>query len=457
MTQHTTEISKYGSLRRQLSLVVAVVAAAAMCPALLTGASAAAGMHTLAVGHAAWSGTWGTAQQVPGAAALNQGGNAGIESVSCGAAGNCSAGGYYTDGSGHMQVFVAAETKGTWRTALEIPGTAALNQGGSATISSVSCASAGNCSAAGSYTDSSGHRQALVVRETNGTWGSAEEVPGTAALSQGGYAEANSVSCASAGNCSAGGYYQVSGHAQQAFVVGEKHGTWSTAEEVPGITALASAISSVSCASAGNCSAAGFFINSSGYWAPFVLGEDHGTWGTAEEVPGIAALNHGSAFIGSMSCASAGNCSAGSSYVDSSGDQQVFVDSEVRGTWGAAEEVPGTAAFNQGGSAAISSLSCGSAGNCSAAGSYIDSSGDQQVFVDSEVRGTWGTAEQVPGTAALNQDGLASIASVSCASPYGCSAGGQYADASFNLQAFVVSRRSERPHTARLAASPRTG
>jgi len=30
----------------------------------------------------------------------------------------------------------------------------------------VSCASAGNCSAGGSYTDSSGHQQAFVVRET---------------------------------------------------------------------------------------------------------------------------------------------------------------------------------------------------------------------------------------------------------------------------------------------------
>jgi len=30
----------------------------------------------------------------------------------------------------------------------------------------VSCASAGNCSAGGGYTDSYGHRQAFVVRES---------------------------------------------------------------------------------------------------------------------------------------------------------------------------------------------------------------------------------------------------------------------------------------------------
>ena len=52
----------------------------------------------------------------------------------------------------------------------------------------MSCASAGNCSAGGYYTDSSGHLQAFVVSEVNGTWGTPMEVPGTAALNQGGYA-----------------------------------------------------------------------------------------------------------------------------------------------------------------------------------------------------------------------------------------------------------------------------
>ena len=106
---------------------------------------------------------------------------------------------------------------GTWGTAIEVPGTAALNQGGDAEIDSVSCASAGNCSAGGNYADSSGHGQAFVVSQTNGTWDTAIEVPGTAALNQGGDAEINSVSCASAGNCSAGGYYRSSGDGRRSW------------------------------------------------------------------------------------------------------------------------------------------------------------------------------------------------------------------------------------------------
>jgi hypothetical protein len=46
---------------------------------------------------------------VPGTAALNQGGDVGIGSVSCAAAGKWSAGGFYTDSSGHGQAFVVSE------------------------------------------------------------------------------------------------------------------------------------------------------------------------------------------------------------------------------------------------------------------------------------------------------------------------------------------------------------
>ncbi len=65
-----------------------------------------------------------------------------------------------------MQAFAVSEVNGTWRAAIRVPGTATLNQGGNAFVQSVSCASAGKCSAGGGYTDSSGHRQAFVVKES---------------------------------------------------------------------------------------------------------------------------------------------------------------------------------------------------------------------------------------------------------------------------------------------------
>jgi hypothetical protein len=166
------------------------------------------------------NGAWGTAQEVPGTAALNKG-QAGLDSVACAAAGSCSAGGVYTDSSNHGQVFVVNETGGTWGTAKEVPGTAALNKDGNARINSVGCGSAGSCSAGGQYTDSSGHIQAFVVGETSGSWGTAKEVPGTAALNKGGDAAINSLSCAAAASCSAGGQYTDSSGHIQAFVANE--------------------------------------------------------------------------------------------------------------------------------------------------------------------------------------------------------------------------------------------
>jgi hypothetical protein len=322
-------------MRRRSATVVTV---AAVCSVLLTGASAAAtGTHAGAAARgaaAASGGTWGTAEEVPGTSALNKGGNAGIESVSCASAGNCGAGGSYTDGSGDQRAFVVGEKDGTWGTAVEVPGTAALGKGGGAAISAVSCASAGNCSAGGEYVSSSnGIYQAFVVGEANGTWGTAVEVPGTAALNKGGGAVIGSVSCASAGNCGAGGYYTDSSGHEQAFVVGEANGTWGTAQEVLGTAALnkggTAGIGSVSCASAGNCSASGSYQDSSENGQAFVVGEANGTWGTAQEVPGTAALNKGNAGIDSLSCASAGNCSAGGYYQDSSENTQALVVGET--------------------------------------------------------------------------------------------------------------------------------
>ena len=166
-------------------------------------------------------GTWGKAEEVPGTATLNTGGNPGIgPAVSCASPGNCSAGGIYTDSSGHSHAFVASQVGGKWRKAKSLgittPGPKPVPA-----IILVSCASAGNCSAGGSYKDSSGHSQAFVVNQADGTWGTAEEVPGTATLNTGGGAGINSLSCAPAGNCSAAGSYtDRTGHSQ-AFVVSQ--------------------------------------------------------------------------------------------------------------------------------------------------------------------------------------------------------------------------------------------
>jgi hypothetical protein len=421
------------------------------------------------------AGSWGTAEEVPGTASLNLGGSAQVTSVSCASAGNCSAGGEYTDKSNDGQGFVASEVNGAWKNAQEVPGTASFSSNGGVIVNSVSCASAGNCSAVGNYVNKSGE-QVFVAGEVNGAWKNAEEIPGSATLNVGGNAWATSVSCASAGNCSAGGEYEDKS-GDQAFVVSEVNGTWKTAEEAPGSATLDVGgnawVTSVSCASAGSCSAGGYYTDKSGKEQAFVASQVGGSWGKAEEVPGTATLNVGdTAMVNSVSCASAGNCTAGGYYTNCHCQfgSQAFVVSEVKGVWSDATEIPGAASLNAGDSADVSSVSCPTAGNCSAGGDYADASGHLQAFVVSEVNGAWKNAEEIPGTAGLNTGGTAYVTSVSCASAGNCSAGGSYASG-YNsgtdesiAQAFVVSqaggswgKAEEVPGTASLNAGGDAG
>ena len=86
--------------------------------------------------------------------------------------------------------------------AIEVPGLAALNVGGIAGVVSVSCAPGGSCAAGGDYAGRHHHGRVFVVSENNGVWGAAFQVPGLGALSRG--ARVMSVSCGPAGTCAAG-------------------------------------------------------------------------------------------------------------------------------------------------------------------------------------------------------------------------------------------------------------
>src|ERR1022692_3884540 len=366
-------------IRRGRVLVVVASVAAVWSAAALAAAGAANAGAVSAVSGA-----------VPAATSFAE-----VNSVSCASPGNCAAGGsYFSDHPLGDQGFVTVERHGVWGRAIEVPGLGALNTGGDVEVKSVSCGSAGSCAVGGFYEGRRG-QQGFVAVERNGRWGTAIEVPGLGALNKTGYAQVNSVSCGSAGNCAAGGEYGDRHYHNQGFVAVERNGVWGTAIEVPGLGALnktgLAQVNSVSCGSAGSCAAGGYYLGRGQQGVVAV--ERNGRWGTAIEVPGLAALNKGGdAKVNSVSCASAGNCAAGGIYRDRHG-QQGFVAVERHGRWGRATGVPGLAALNQGGYADVSALSCGSAGSCAAGGSYADAdSHDFYGFVAVERDGVWGRA-----------------------------------------------------------------
>jgi hypothetical protein len=385
--------------------------------------------------------SWGSAIEVPGTAALNVGGNAGVAAISCPGAGTCTAGGYYEDNQGGsgLHPFVVDETGGTWGNAIEVPGAAALNADRDGSIVSISCPSAGNCGAGGYVTDGTANPHAFLVNETNGVWGDAAEVPNLNTLSGGSISQVNSISCPSAGNCAVGGIYYENGF--HVFLASEKNGVWGKAIKMPGEGALkytggGTSLDSISCPSAGNCTAGGTLLTD--HYRAYIVSEKNGAWSKAKIVPGTEALNAGGrAEVTAVSCKSATACTIGGTYLNSTHDYQSFVAStDSMGDWQKAKILPGTAAALQtSGFAILTSLTCASAGNCVAGGQFSAADGSQ-AFVARSKKGAWGKAAEVPGIGALDNNSDSETYSVSCASAGNCAATGYYNGAPYG---FIVS------------------
>src|SRR5579871_462871 len=143
-------------MRWRQILAVAGAAGGALAMGMATAGPAAALTTSARTTAAVPAGHWGAAQPIPGLAALNAGGSARVEAMSCASPGNCAAGGSYQDATHHDQVFAAIETSGTWGPATPVPNLAALNAGGLADVTSVSCGEAGDCAIGGSYENAQG-------------------------------------------------------------------------------------------------------------------------------------------------------------------------------------------------------------------------------------------------------------------------------------------------------------
>jgi hypothetical protein len=422
------------------------------CPA--AGGCVAGGTYNDTKGHnhaflaTERKGKWGKASQVSGTAALAAGGNAQVDQLACPQAGYCTAAGTYIAPPDAIASFVVGESKGKWGNAVALPGLAALNQGHDGGLLALSCPARGACSGGGGYTNAGLHEQGLVASESKGKWGKAVPVRGLATLNKGGHAAVMAISCRSAGNCSAVGSYLDGGGHRQVFVLTQVKGKWGKAAEAPGSAALNTGgiaeLNSIACTSAGNCAAGGAYTTKAGHVEAMLVLQAKGKWRSAVEVPGSAGLNTGNiAVLQTVSCSRAGRCSAGG-FVQNKGKQQAMVVSQnSKGKWGPAVLVPGSAKLNKGNDGAVLALSCAAAGDCTATGSYADSADQPQVFVVTELTGKWGTAIEVPGLGALNKGGLASAGALACATAGNCSAGGGYKDAASRTEAFVVNQTAK--------------
>jgi hypothetical protein len=392
---------------------------------------------------------WGPAMNVPGAASLGATGMV-FNTLSCSSTGNCAAGGLYNTtqfSGGSYLAFVVDEVNGVWQSAEMVPGTGSVAPGSTAQVVTISCPSNGNCSLGGFVSDANDNDVAFVADEVSGTWQKAKLLTGVD-LSAYNVPQAtiSSISCTSAGNCVAGGYGwngldryqdQVGG---SGFIVTEASGAWGAPVALSGIVTTSgsnlSQVNTVSCSTSTECVIGGTYFDGHEYQA-FLASDLDGSLGSAIEVPGTATLNaYSKAQVVAASCTASGACTIAGTYEGTAGNglTQSFVDSEVAGTWGTAIQIPEQSSDLQS-ETQLTSLSCGSPGNC-VVGGWIGNSGLEAPYVDQQSGGEWSVLQRVASEDAQNAQ-ASSLSGAGCAPNEGCELGG-YIQGMFGWYAITV-------------------
>ncbi len=360
---------------------------------------------------------------------------AGLKAASCTSVGNCVGVGSYETTSGRFEAMVATEKRGSWGEATEVvlSGTAYANGNPEAALLGVSCPSAGNCTAVGTYENIVGRHQALTVTEKGGTWGKATEVLPPQDPEY--FAQLNGVSCTSVGNCVAVGFYENPAGKPQAMTATETKGKWAKQRKVNSPAGAGSSgntyatLGGVSCTSAGNCSAAGYYENTSGGDDLLALTEKAGAWGKAIEVRSPQSAT--SAWFQGVSCTSAGNCTAVGYSRPTSGGYDLTAATDKAGTWGEATEVGSPAGTGGWIWQQLLAVSCTSAGNCVAVGYYENSDDTRQAITAIDSGGAWTPTELgSPSGAGTGAHANSSLSGVSCTSTGSCSTVGTYRNSS---------------------------
>ena len=133
---------------------------------------------------------------------------------------------------------------------------------------------------------------------------------------------------------------------------------WHHAMSVQGTGNSYSYLSTLSCATTGNCVAVGDFGDANHFGVPMVASEVNGQWGNALEIPGSGGLNNLGGNATAVSCSSPGNCTVGGQFLDAANHDQPFVASEINGVWGNANLIPGIAALNTSNVGVVSNVTC---------------------------------------------------------------------------------------------------
>ena len=383
--------------------------------------------------------------------------------VSCASPGNCTAAGSFNNSLGANEAFTMTSTNGVWGLARPAEFAEGVQSDSpDASFASVSCASPGNCTAVGKFKTFDASREAFTMTSTNGVWAPAQP----AQFPEDSQHESrtgtfNSVSCASAGNCTAVGHFNNSLGANEAFTMTSTNGVWATARpaqfpEDSQHESRTGTFNSVSCASAGNCTAVGHFKNSDGFLEAFTMSmADGGVWTPARPAEFAEDVQSDSpnATFSSVSCASPGNCTAVGEFANRINGYEAFTMTSINGVFEAARAAEFPAGTqNETRSGLLNSVSCATAGNCTAVGRFVSSIGIVVAFTMTSTNGVWELARPAAFASGVQSDfPPTTFSSVSCASPGNCTAAGDFVLSTAGAGAVFTMSSATKP-----AATPST-
>jgi hypothetical protein len=284
-----------------------------------------------------------------------------LSNVVCPASGSCEAYGLYTQGSGGEQALVTSDSGGSW-SATALPATSPT------TLLSMSCPAVGSCVAAGTTLQGSTW---VGVADTlsGGTWsGTALPLPAgtsSAASIADGYL---SVTCASVGDCTVAGT-TFDGNFE-GLLDTLSGGTW-TASPAPlpgGVSSPDVQLSGLSCADAADCVATGFFT-SSGVEQGLIETLVSGTWNASQAPVPAGTLSTTGIDVLDVACPSAGNCVA-----DGQSNAQGTVNGLLWNLSGGAWTVTATPLPSDAGASSdpmFAPFTCPGTGVCLEVGTYV--------------------------------------------------------------------------------------
>ena len=385
-------------------------------------------------------GSWTTSLvPLPAGISANQ---AIAKSVSCGSPSYCVAvGGYYTPDTGAL---ILTWTGGSWQaTQPPLPGNA--EDAASASLDGVSCPSASYCVAVGSYTDTSGLGEGLLLTWSGGSWSAAAAPLPDNVVGQGTdieHGELHAVSCASSSSCVAVGSYTDTSRAFQGLLLTMSKGSWTAAEAaLPGNAAGNPYVQlkKLSCDSAAACVAEGTYQDASNKSDTLLLTWSGGSWESAQTPLPADASSDTSVTITGLSCASASLCFAVGSY-NGSGSGGGLLLTWANGSWSVTQDpLPDDASTPQ--AAGLEGISCPSSIFCVAVGSYEAAKSGYtgtwaQGLLLTWLNGAWkAETSPQPENAVSPPHGNTQVDAVSCVSSVSCTAGGFYLY--FNVTGYV--------------------